>query len=391
MAVNRMHICVVAEGYPGINDSAFVFVQQLCDALADNGVRVSVIAPQSITRAIFRRRALDQKVSESFTKYENKVKIYRPYIVTIGDVSGVLKIMVDKFTAFIIAKVLRRMSEMPNICYGHFWHTAYALYPAAKKNKIPLILASGESEIQLHRRYHTEKLRDFIDYVSGIIFVSTEKKVESVKFGLSKGENGIVLPNGVDLEKFHPKDKEKIRKKFGLSHNDFVVISVGNFDQRKGSKRISDAISLLDDENVKSIFIGDLIQDGCDPECNGIVFKGRLMHDEVVDYLNCADVFLLPTLKEGSCNAILEAMACGLPIISSDLEFNYDILNASYALFVDPLNVSEISSAILFLKNNPEIRTQMGEAALSSSKEYDIYKRAAKIINYIDLCLMGRK
>lgn len=383
-----MHICVVSEGYPGLNDSSYVFVQQLCHALADNGVKVSVIAPQSITKAIVRRRNLDPVVSWTLTRNKNKVKVYRPYILTFGGVNGAFKRAVDKITSFVIDREISRMGEMPEICYGHFWHTAYKLYPAAKKYGLSLFLASGESEIQLHKQYTNEELKDFIDYVSGVVCVSSEKKEDSIKNGLLRKGNCIVLPNGIDCDKFYPKDKIKMRERLGLTSDDFVVVSVGGFDHRKGTKRIADAINLLVDEDVKSIFIGYPTHEKYVPDCCGVVFKGKLMHDEIVDYLNCADVFVLPTLKEGSCNAILEAMACGLPIISSDLGFNYDILNGSYSLLVDPLSVKEISAAIKYLKDNPKKRTEMGEAAYKASKNYDIHKRAKAIINYIDGCVI---
>lgn len=383
-----MHICVVTEGYPGLNDSAFVFVQQLCHALADNGVTVSVIAPQSITKAIVRRRNLDPVESIILTNNKNKVKVYRPYILTIGGVKGFLKMIVDKITSYVISRVVNRMGEMPDICYGHFWHTAYILYPAAKKYGLPLFVSTGESQIQLHKQYSEERLKEFVEYVSGVVCVSNEKKEDSINNGLLKKGNCIVLPNGIDCDKFYLKDKIKMRERLGLSLDDFVVVSVGGFDHRKGTKRIADAIKLLSDKHVKSIFIGSSTQKKFEPDCGGIVYKGRLMHNEIVDYLNCADVFVLPTLKEGSCNAILEAMACGLPIISSDLGFNYDILNETYALFVDPLSIKEISVAIKYLKDNPEKRRRMGEAAYKASKKYDIDKRAKTIINYIDACVM---
>ena len=96
---------------------------------------------------------------------------------------------------------------------------------------------------------------------------------------------------------------------------------------------------------MKSIFIGSGEQT---PEIDGILFCGKLPHDQIVHYLNAADVFVLPTLAEGCSNAIIEAMACGLPIISSDLPFNDDILDAENSIRVNSLDVESIAEAIRF-------------------------------------------
>ena len=69
-------------------------------------------------------------------------------------------------------------------------------------------------------------------------------------------------------------------------------------------------------------------------------------HDVIAEYLNCADIFVSPTLAEGCSNSIVEAMACGLPIISSDLPFNHDILDEKNSILLDPVEVNEIALAI---------------------------------------------
>ena len=82
--------------------------------------------------------------------------------------------------------------------------------------------------------------------------------------------------------------------------------------------------------------------------------------------MNAADVFVLPTLAEGCCNAILEAMACGLPIISSNLPFNWDILNDKNSILIDPNNINQIADAIQRLRDSPKLRSEMSEEALKN-------------------------
>jgi glycosyltransferase involved in cell wall biosynthesis len=102
-----------------------------------------------------------------------------------------------------------------------------------------------------------------------------------------------------------------------------------------------------------------------------------------VTYLNAADVFVLPTLGEGCCNAIVEAMACGLPIISSDRPFNYDILNADNSIMVEPENIEAIAAAIHSLYIDSCKRQRLSEGSLLISNNLKLENRARRICEFI--------
>lgn len=382
-----MHICVVAEGYPFAGWAYFTFVKQLCIAMADLGVQVSVIAPQSITKSLFRKNPIAPSYRLEKTIKGNIIEIYSPYVISLGQIGT--KMPFKHFNSFwfsqSICNALENFENKPDLIYGHFWHSAYAVYPAAKKYKIPLFVASGEAVVELHHNYSHEHLREFITYVKGVICVSTKNRNESVQAQLTTIDKCIVIPNAIDVSLFYKKNRGKLRAKLKITPTDFVVAFVGGFIQRKGANRIAMAINRLNDPSIKSIFIGKLMgqDDQYLPQCNGIIYRGSVAHDKVADYLNCADVFVMPSLHEGCCNANIEAMACGLPIISSDRDFNYDILDPSFSILIDPMNIEEIAQKISYLKTHPIERMQMAETALVKSRSYHIENRAKRIINYI--------
>ncbi len=383
-----MHICVVTEGYPYAEHAYFTFVQQLCIALADNGVKVSVITPKSVVNSFIRRLPLSPKYRKDTTPEGNIINVYSPRVISIGLLTKVwpFKGFNSYFYKRAICKTFEKnLKEDVDVLYSHFWHSGYAIYPMAKKYELPLFVASGEHVIGLHKTLTEIQKTDFIKYVTGVICVSTKNLQESIEAGLTVPEKCKVIPNAIDSKLFYKKDKLKLRETFGFSNNDFIVAFVGSFIHRKGANRIAEAITSLNDSAIKSIFIGRLLSkdDDYEPKCEGILYKGPLEHGDIVNYLNGADVFVLPTLHEGCSNAIVEALACGLPIISSDKTFNYDILDESCSILIDPLNVQDIANAIKELKSNPERRMKMSKAALQKASEYQIEKRAQTIIDFI--------
>ena len=101
-------------------------------------------------------------------------------------------------------------------------------------------------------------------------------------------------------------------------------------------------------------------------------------------WLQAADFFVLPTLEEGCCNAIVEAMSAGLPVISSDKPFNYDVLDCDSAIMVDPMSVKEIRDAIKRLTESEELRNRLSNASIEKSKDLDIKQRAVKILDFLN-------
>ena len=385
MDTTPFHICIISQGYPSENNPYYTFVGQLCETLSSiNGVRITVIVPLSITKTIFRRHPYMPSYRVIYTNKGHQIEIYQPHFFSVGN----FNIFGEKFN-FVnfnksIKKCCLKYRIKPHVFYGHFWKSGYSVYELAKKKNIPLFIASGESEICIQHNLEDRSLKDFASYVKGVICVSSKNKKESIEKCFVEASKCIVLPNAVDFSKFYLKDKKKLRKQKSIAENDFIIIFVGGFIHRKGSNRVIQALNILNDVSIKSIFIGDHMGvKKNEPISDCVIFSGRVSHENLIDYLNCADVFVLPTLHEGCCNSILEAMACGLPIISSNLDFNDDILSEEYSIRIDPLNIVQIADAISLLKKNEPLREKMSKAAVNAIKNFSIEDRANNILDFI--------
>lgn len=360
--------------FPGKHDtSSFAFVKQLVDAFAEMGHHCQVIAPFNISH--YRRFSVSR---EKYIVGDGSITIYRPGYLSFSN-WHIGKFYPSSWSHNIAMKKAFRMLEVkPDVIYGHFWSSGYDAFEYAKTNNIPLFVASGESEISKLFSPKADS-KEFGNYVRGVICVSGKNREESIRLGLTTADKCGVFPNAVNAKLFYKRDKMECRRKLGLPLDKFIVVFVGWFNERKGALRVSEAINRIGD--VKSIFIG---KGELEPDCEGILFKGSLPHDQVPFYLSSADCFVLPTLHEGCCNAVVEAMACGLPIISSNLPFNWDVLDETNSIMVEPNNIDEIAAAINRLHLDNTFREKLAEGALNKVKSLTIDQRANAIMDFIE-------
>ncbi len=375
-------ICILSEGYPTKTHPFFTFVEELCHAFSRKGIDVTVIAPQNRLYQLLSGEEQHPEYREDIVEDGGIIKVYQPSILSFPYRFQKLHCLCYERGFY---NALKRLKTKPDVIYGHFWNNVIGGYKYAQKYNIPLFCATGEGNFDVLKPLlvskHFSRLKNF---VSGVIAVSSANKDISVEYGLTDPEKCTVIPNSINSKIFFLKDKSLLRRKYAIDQDAFIVAFVGAFINRKGSGRLSKAISSLDDKNIKSFFIGGLQGPGELPECDGILFNGRLQHNQIPDYLNMADIFVLPTLNEGCCNAIIEAMACGLPVISSNLPFNKDILDESNSILINPQNIEDIAKAIKLLKDNPLKRKELSKGALLAAEDLNIDRRAEKIISFIN-------
>ena len=371
-----MNICIISYKYPGKhNTSDFAFVKQLVDAIAALGHRCFVMAPFNITH--YKRLSASK---ENYNVGKGNVTVFRPGYLSFSHFHIGKFSPSSWFHERALKKAFRMLKDKPDAIYGHFWSSAYQGYEFAKKHNIPLFVATGESEISKLFSPKTDQ-REFSNYVSGVICVSSKNRDESIALGLTTADKCKVFPNAIDADLFKKIDKKQCREKLRLPLDAFIVAFLGWFNERKGPNRVAEALRRIKDRPIYSMFIGKGEQD---PSCDNILFKGALPHEQIPLYLNAADIFVLPTLHEGCCNAVIEAMACGLPIVSSNQPFNWDVLNDTNSILVDPNNIDEISNAIETLYDDKELLQNLSEGALKKAESLTIDQRAASIVAFIE-------
>lgn len=377
-----MNILVITNDYPYKHSNKYIFVKQLVDKWSEVGHNCTVISPQSLTKT---KKSLKRPYMYDYKTY----KLYSPKYFTFGQIPILGKLGRYLFNKVVLSTIKREKLEIDFI-YAHFMVSSgvCAYYCGEKLNK-PFFIAFGESTFKFEKFYKKDIIRKVFKLCSGYISVSNEIKQRLLSLPYNLDESNIgVFPNGFDDNKFYKIDKSSVRNELGIKLNDFIIVFVGAFIYRKGLKRLDQALIELNNPNIKAIYIGSGDEV---PKYQYTIFKGTVKHDKIVKYLNTGDVFVLPTIHEGSCNAIIEAFACGLPIISSNKSFNDDILDNSYSLRIDTLNIEEIKNAIEKLYNDKDLREKMANNALKAANNFNLDNRANNIIDFIKTKISLRK
>lgn len=370
-----MNILIIAPDYPDKDRSVYTFVKQVVDQFAIQGNRCCVIAPYSISQ---NHKTYSFKEVQKTEGGENVI-VLRPNHFSLSTFTILGFTPSDYWRKNAINKALKQLPFVPDVVYAHFWRSGREIYPYAKKNGIPLFVATGESQIPTSDV--DPKYIGFYNYVSGVICVSTKNLEESVNNGMTTKEKCIVLPNAINNNIFNLQNKELCRKKLNIPLKSFIVAFCGAFIHRKGVAVLSAAIDSIKEEDVYSLFMGRSL--GEEPSCRNILFKGPVPHNELSTYLNASDIFVLPTLNEGCCNAIIEAMACGLPIVSSDKPFNWDVLDSSNSILINPEDSGQVAAAIVRLRDDKDFRKVLSQGSLKMAGMLTIERRASKILEFI--------
>ncbi|MFN2453681.1 MAG: glycosyltransferase [Pyrinomonadaceae bacterium] len=184
-----------------------------------------------------------------------------------------------------------------------------------------------------------------------------------------------VIPNGIDLEMFRPATLETrtaARESLDIPARARVILCVGSIIARKGWRELLQSLSALKDSNLILLAAADTRVSEYDltvehlklaPEIPLIV-QYDLSAQRLAALYQAADIFCLPSYGEGISNALLEAMAAGLPVITTRVGGHPEVVtNGVEGLLVPPREITPLAEALKTLLGEPQRLNRMGEAA----------------------------
>jgi alpha-maltose-1-phosphate synthase len=215
-------------------------------------------------------------------------------------------------------------------------------------------------------RFAVERVCEEYAQAEFINVLSSFAKQSLVQRGLPP-EKIVVTPLGIDVDLFQPRAPEAAKDR------PFRVLFVGRLELVKGVHYLLEAFSRVKIPGAELSLIGTLFQElrpSLTAHAAGVTLHPPMPQAELAEHYRQADVLVFPTLSDGMGLVMLEAMACGLPVIATDHSGAPEILREGIDGFIVPIRDTEaLAQKLLWLYQNPEARITMGRSARARVEE----------------------
>ncbi len=275
------------------------------------------------------------------SRYEEQqgIQVYFPRFFSIP---GLLKSYDGFFMALGSLPTLFKLRKQFNIIDAHFaYPDGYAATLLGHWLKMPVTITLRGTEVPLSKMPERKaRMLTALKNATRVFSVSDSLKQLVVSLG-AVSDKIRVIGNGIDVVKFYPLAKTVARAELAIPKNAKVLVSVGALVDRKGFHRVIEILPTLAAKYPELIY---LIVGGDSPEGyirerleqqvktlgleKNVRFLGAYPSEQLKLPLSAADLFVLATANEGWANVFLEAMACGLPVITTEVGGNIEVVNA---------------------------------------------------------------
>lgn len=205
---------------------------------------------------------------------------------------------------------------------------------------------------------------------------------------------------GVDTEIFKPVDQDtkvQIRKQYGFEANDFLMFYAAEFNKNKNQQMLIQSIALIKDKvpNAKLLLAGKgSLEDKCKKLANQlgvghmVYFLG---YRKDIEYLlKMSDVAVASSYREGLPVNVMEAMACGLPVVASKNRGHEELVKDRVNGFIIPIGNHEIfAEKMVELVDSKETRIQMGMESRMTMNQYNLSQVSGELTNIYSDYMMG--
>lgn len=299
----------------------------------------------------------------------------------------------DIRTPFRLARIIR--GWQPDIVHCRNWNTwpdaVIAHRLAGKRGKLVWSFHgfAEETAWTLKRGIISRMLAQFSDHLFAVCRDSAKRYAKFA--GINENRFGVIH-NGVDCERFHPvEDKRKLRRKLELNEDERIIVTVASLTEVKDHRSLLTAAAKVLNTcelPIRFLWLGEgPLRPELETFARQLGIKNRIdmigNSDQVPEYLACADISVLPSRLEGMSNAILEAMASGLPVVAKDVGGNPElVIEGETGFLPQDNNVTAFAAAIERLVIDLQLRVRMGKMARKhATKNFSI---DSMVRNYAD-------
>jgi len=263
----------------------------------------------------------------------------------------------------------------PDILHTFLFHANIAGRLAARFARVPAVVSSVRVA---ERRRRSHLWMDFLTqgFVDVEICVSEGVRSFTEHRAHIRPSKLTVIANAVD-EPRPRRSRGEVRAGLGLCDEDVFVLSVGRLDRQKGYTHLVHAAADCISRDARFFFAvagegaaREAVEAAVEAAGLGERFRLLGWRDDTADLYHAADIFALPSLWEGMPNALLEAAACGLPLVATSVEGSSEIVvDGETGLLVPPADPQALARALCSLADAPEAAARMGRAARARTLE----------------------
>jgi len=244
----------------------------------------------------------------------------------------------------------------PDLIFSCFLYPdGYAALKIAKALSIPVVVQSIGSDLnRIGYPISARLTRAVLREANSIVTVSSDLCAKAITMGAAPQTTRAVV-NGCDLAVFHPMDRGEARRKLGLSPEAEAVVYIGRMDVKKGLRELIDAAALLRTSRprLQVYLIGagpdrPLIESAIQAQSatDFIHALPACAFDDVAVWMTAADLVTLPSYMEGCPNVVLEALACGRPVVATQVGGIPEILSDACGELVPPQDSGALAQAL---------------------------------------------
>lgn len=360
-----MRILVFSTLYPNAaQPSHGIFVENRLRKLAESGkAEITVVAP--VPWFPFASKHFGQYGAfASVPKREERfgITVHHPRYPVIPKIGmNIAPSLMYRAVASFVKRLARQGQGFDLIDAHYFYPDGVAAVRIARDVGLPVTVTSRGTDLNLIPEFASPR-RQIIEAAqdaSHLITVCEALKQPLLGMGIDD-EKVTVLRNGVNLDLFQPQDREAARSKYRVKRP--TLLSVGGLVERKGHHIIMQALSSLPQV--------DLLIAGEGPERktleqlivalelrDRVRLLGHVPHQELPSLYSAADILVLASDREGWANVLLEAMACGTPVVATNIWGTGEVVRAPAAgLLIDSRTPDAISDAVGTLLTDPPSR-----------------------------------
>jgi len=341
VVVARPALVVLSTLFPSAAEPvAGVFIKERMFRVARE-LPIAVVAPQPWfpLQSLLRRFRPTYRPHRVTFERMGDVRVYRPRFLALP---GVLRRLDGWSIAWSVRPLLRQLQRAgdADILDVHFGYPeGHAGMLLARWSGLPFVVTLRGKEQRMQAQPALGKrMSAALRKADKVIAVSSALRQLALQLG-ARSADAVLIGNGIDLDKFAPIARDEARRRLGITSQSKVLISVGSLVERKGFHRVIECMPSLLKTHPDLLF---LVVGGPGPEGDmsaqlraltrqlglegHVRFTGPMAPGELHVPLSAADVFVLATRYEGWANVLLEAMACRLPIVATDVGGNAEVV-----------------------------------------------------------------